>query len=273
MPSAASLQLPAWTLRRLRELFDRLPPRPRLSQPLPPRRLRARAGAPGDREFIEGGRLAAAALAAPLGESVYQLESILDFGCGSGRVLPHVSALAPKARCSGCDIDPAAIAWAERYLPGYRWRTCGFEPPLPFDSGSFALVYSISVFSHLGEPLQDRWVVELHRVLAPGGLALLSVHGAHAFEQFRTGAVRTSWCRRGAFAREPLKRDEFVFEPYVRSVWNRGELPGVTGAYGLTFHGADYVRTRWDRHFEVLDIRERALSDWQDLVVCRARIG
>ena len=240
---------------------------------MPPRRLRARTGAPGTGEFIEGGRLAAAELAAAMGPSIAGVHDLLDFGCGSGRVLPHIAALAPQARCSGCDIDPDAVAWASRHLPHLRWRVSGFHPPLPFEAESLDLVYSISVFSHLDEPLQDQWLGELRRVLRPGAIALLSVHGPHAFEQFRSGAVRTGWCRADAFAGSTLAAGQFLFEPYVRSIWNRSELPGVGNGYGLAFHGGDYLDAHWSRFLEVVEVRERALSAWQDLVVCRNRIG
>jgi SAM-dependent methyltransferase len=181
-----------------------------------------------------------------------------------------MATLAPHARCTGCDVDAAAITWAARHLPTLDWSLSGAVPPLPFGAGVFDLVYSISVFSHLDEPLADRWLAELRRVLAPGGIALLTVHGPYAFEQFRTGAVRTRWCPSAAFSRGPLADDELLFEPYVRSVFNRAELPGVGASYGLTFHGHGYLRRHWPAWLEVLDVRTRAVSDWQDVVVCRS---
>ncbi len=267
----------AWVARNGRDLAEPLVtrrPRGRAAWSVPPRRLRARTGAPGAREFVEGGRLAGDELAAALGPwlALADIGELLDFGCGSGRVLPHIAALAPGARCSGCDVDAAAITWAARHLPHLRWAVSDFAPPLPFEPSGFDLIYSISVFSHLDAPLQDRWLAELHRALAPGGVALLSVHGAHAFEQFRSGAARTGWCSRDGFARGPLERDEFIFVPYVRSIWNRAEMPGIGADYGLAFHGEGYLRSHWDGFFEVLDVRQRAISAWQDLVVCRRPI-
>ena len=125
------------------------------------------------------------------------------------------------------------------------------------------------MFSHLDEALQDRWLEELRRVLTPVGTALLSVHGSHALDEFRAGHARTSWCRGDAFARGPLTPGEFGFEPYARSFWNRSELPGVGGQYGLAFHGGEYLRRHWSQWLQVVDVRERAISGWQDLVVCR----
>jgi SAM-dependent methyltransferase len=247
----------------VRELVDPLTAR---SAAVPPRRLRARTGAPGAAEFLEGGALAARELFAARRFS--KVTSILDLGCGSARVLPHVAALAPDADCVGCDVDAQAITWAAEHHPRFRWVHSAFEPPLPFDACSFELIYSISVFSHLDEPLGEAWLRELSRLLAPGGIALLSVHGAYAFERFRSGAVATSWCPRSAFERGPLAPDEFVFVPYRRSVWNGGELPGIGDAYGLAFHGSAYLR-RWSSLLKVVDVHDRAITDWQDLVICQ----
>jgi SAM-dependent methyltransferase len=275
--AGASVPLAArWVAKRARELADpvavRLSEGSSVARTVPPRRLRARTGAPGAREFVAGGREAAASLAAALEvaeRSPSAVRSVLDFGCGSGRVLPHMATLLGEASCTGCDVDAGAITWAARHLTAQSWSLSGAVPPLPFGAEQFDLVYSISVFSHLDEGLQDRWLAELRRVLAPGGIALLTVHGPHAFEQFRTGSVRTRWCPDAAFARGPLGADEFVFEPYARSVWNRAELPGVSASYGLAFHGPGYIRARWPGWLEVVDVRERGISDWQDVVVCR----
>lgn len=261
-----------WAARRIRELADPLAiGRADTEIPVPPRRLRARTGVPGVAEFLDGGAAAAQELAGGLrlaGRAPERLGSVLDLGCGSARVLPHFAALAPEAECVGADVDGAAIAWARAHRSGLRWERSSFAPPLPFPDHSFELVYSISVFSHLDERLGDAWAAEVARVLEPGGVALLSVHGAYAFEQFRTGAVSTAWCPRSAFVRQPLGPEEFVFEPYRRSVWNKGELPGIAGSYGLAFHGASYIGDRWSPVLDVRAIQERAITAWQDLVVC-----
>jgi SAM-dependent methyltransferase len=237
---------------------------------LPPRRLRARAGAPGAHAFVQGGRQTAAELAALVrgaGRDPGQLRSVLDFGCGAGRVLPHFARLAPRADCAGCDVDEAAIQWAARHQRRLGWSLTSFHPPLPYPAATFDLVYSVSVFSHLDRGLTGLWLDELRRVLAPDGLALVSVHGPHALERFRTGAVTTSWCAPDAFRRGPLRADEFVFTPYRRSFWNDTDLPGVGREYGLAFHGPDHARAMWRRSLQVVEVRPLALTDWQDVVV------
>jgi SAM-dependent methyltransferase len=261
-----------WALRRTRELVELILTRRPEGDPLPPRRLRARAGVPGARDYTYGGRQAADELAGALAAADISLtdrRAILDFGCGAGRVLPHIARLAPEADCAGCDIDRAAVDWARAHRPAQRWELSSFEPPLPFADASFDLIYSISVFSHLGASLERRWLRELRRVLEPRGVALLSVHGQHAFAEFRAGRASTAWCPPQLFEREPLRPDDFVFAPYIRSVWTEGELPGVGREYGLAFHGPEYIRKTWDDGFEVLAILERAVTGWQDLVILR----
>lgn len=265
------LRLPAgWLRRRGLELAEAPLRRP---WGVPPRRLRARTGVPGAREFALGGRRTAAELASALARSgqpsLGEFASVLDFGCGSARVLPHIAALTPQAACAGCDVDAEAIAWATAQHPRLSFHAIAPEPPLPLGRSSVDLVYSISVFSHLDEAGQDAWLAELARILRPGGIALLSVHGPSAFERFRSGAARAGWCAPGSFARGPLGAGELAFIPYARSRFNRLELPGVGERYGLAFHGHGYLRERWPRWLDVLAVDERAITGWQDLVVAR----
>ncbi len=261
-----------WAARRLRELKDRLEAGRARDLAVPPLRLRTRVGTPGASDFILSGRESAEDLAGALrsvGRRLDEFDSVLDFGCGPGRVLPHIGALASSAACAGCDVDTASICWARRRHPDIRWAVSNYAPPLPWLDESFALVYSVSVFSHLGETLQDRWLAEIRRVLRPGGLAFLSTHGGYAFEQFRSGSVTTRWCPRGAFERAPLRASECLFVPYRRSIWNRADLPGIGEQYGLAFHGEQYVRARWAVGLEIVDILPHAMTRWQDIVVAR----
>ena len=156
---------------------------------------------------------------------------------GPAACCPTSPAWLRAPHCAGCDVDRDAIEWAVAHRPGPAWTLSSFEPPLPYAAGSFDLVYAVSVFSHLGRGPQERWLAELARVLRPGGVALLSVHGPTAFDAFRTGRVRTAWCPRDVFAREPLRERDFVFAPYAHSPWTVAELPGVGRDYGLAFHG------------------------------------
>ena len=71
------------------------------------------------------------------------------------------------------------------------------EPPLPYEDGSFDFLYSISIFTHLDEPLQLPWMQELTQSRPPGRPA--PDHGRRARSALRSlpgmGAVCASLSR------------------------------------------------------------------------------
>jgi SAM-dependent methyltransferase len=103
--------------------------------------------------------------------------ALLEFGCGCGRVLRRWHTLT-SARVCGCDVNPRLVAWCQGALPFAEVTTNGLEPPLPYADDTFDVIYAISVLTHLPGSLQERWMRELERVLAPGGVALVTTKGA-----------------------------------------------------------------------------------------------
>jgi SAM-dependent methyltransferase len=98
---------------------------------------------------------------------------VLDFGCGSGRVAGPLADRVSVA-LQGCDVSDALIDWCRANLAGEFRRTAPL-PPLPYAEGAFALVYAVSVFTHLHEANARAWLAELARVTRPGGLAVLTI--------------------------------------------------------------------------------------------------
>jgi SAM-dependent methyltransferase len=194
-------------------------------------------------------------------------ESVLDFGCGSGRVLvPLWRRWGGDTAFHGCDIDDGAIAWLRAHHPEIPAAVNKFRPPLPYAADSFDLVYSISVFTHLDEPDQFDWLEEVRRVLRPGGLALLTIHGERAFRDFtsgdRVGAIAAD--RIGAHS---FDRESFFYEPAKPSRWNALQFMDDSASWGLAFHSEDYVRERWSPPFESVTILPG--DGAQDVVVAR----
>jgi SAM-dependent methyltransferase len=104
---------------------------------------------------------------------------VLEWGCGPGRLIRHMAALAPERelQLSGADYNPESIAWCRANLPGIAFVENALNPPLPFPDATFDAVYNFSVFTHLSESVQRDWVRELSRVLKPGGLLACTTAG------------------------------------------------------------------------------------------------
>lgn len=138
------------------------------------------AGTPSAAWFLASGQAGADGLREALAANGHSLEesgAILDFGVGCGRVIRHLEPLAGRVRLCGVDINSSSIAWSRRHLPFAEFAVCPLAPPLAYPSDSFGLVYALSVFTHLPEDLQLAWIAEMRRLLRPGGLLFLTVHG------------------------------------------------------------------------------------------------
>jgi SAM-dependent methyltransferase len=185
--------------------------------------------------------------------------NVLDWGVGCGRLARHFVAT-DKSRLTGCDIDRDNVAWCGNHLEG-RFVASSLQPPLPFADGEFDVVYGISVFTHLRESLQDRWLDELRRVVRPGGLVLTTVHGETAVDFQRLSPAEYAKLLGAIAARGLLagganhQLDGFVDEP---------------DEYLNVFHHRDYVQRHWQRGFDVLDVLPGYIFT-HDLVVMRAR--
>jgi ubiquinone/menaquinone biosynthesis C-methylase UbiE len=103
---------------------------------------------------------------------------ILDWGCGPGRIIRHM----PKVINNGCeffgtDYNEKSIAWCTENLPNISFNKNELVAKLPYQDNAMDVIYGNSIFTHLSEQMHYDWFNELHRVLKPGGIMWLSLHG------------------------------------------------------------------------------------------------
>ena len=102
-------------------------------------------------------------------------DRILDIGTGPGRLLYALRQTFPNAYLTGVDISPAMVEQALKVRTKHPDRNIDFQiagaDNLPFDNESFDIVVSTGSIHHWKKTAQA--LDEIHRILKPGGRALL----------------------------------------------------------------------------------------------------
>ena len=251
--------------------------------PFPPRELMQNvSGLVTEQDFASHGADFYIALSEASSKPLSDYSSLLDFGCGCGRLArlfkghPH--------RVAGCDIDHRHVEWIAASLDFVEAKQSSVRPPIPYADDEFDAIISISIFTHLNEHSQDQFLSELARVAAPGATLFITVHGARALQRAREEPTIRAMIdvpdRPFASAQESFAADRHAFilqQGHLTTIADRPAIQGqerlVDGTfdYGITFTSEAYVRAHWSRWFDILDYRSGAFHDFQDLVVLRPR--
>jgi SAM-dependent methyltransferase len=162
----------------------------------------------------------------------FEGKRILDFGCGAGRSLAVFADHAEDAEFVGCDLHEPSIEWATRHLsPRFEFFLNGPEPPLDRPAESFDLIYGVSVFTHVTANWAP-WLLEIHRVLRPGGLAMFSFLG----EKMWRNVLARDW--------DADRLGMIVSSPH--RPWDHGGPDA--------FHSEWWLRAHWGRVFEIVHL-------------------
>ncbi|HEX5473732.1 MAG TPA: class I SAM-dependent methyltransferase [Vicinamibacterales bacterium] len=97
---------------------------------------------------------------------------VLDVGCGTGTLEVLLGRRHPAVAVVGLDPDPKALARARRKAAraaGTATFARGFADALPFGDHTFDRVFSSMMFHHLPSGVRTPTLVEIRRVLGPGG--------------------------------------------------------------------------------------------------------
>jgi methionine biosynthesis protein MetW len=188
---------------------------------------------------------------------------VLDIGCGNGFFLAELDRRHDlRARgweLTGVDYSPAVLVEARQHP--YAFERCNLEEGIPFPDASFDIVTASELIEHIYNP--DHLLSEIHRILRPGGRAVLTTPNLQAWYNralFVAGVqpifYETS-TKSSAIGAGPLRRFKAEEAPvgHMR-VFNRRALLDIVASEGLrtvalrgaTFEritGAPAVLDRW----------------------------
>jgi cyclopropane fatty-acyl-phospholipid synthase-like methyltransferase len=192
-----------------------------------------------------------------VGININDFKNILDFGCGVARTLISANSQIKKTNFFGTDVDREAIEWCKKNIKNVSFQSNDELPPLNYTDNKFDFIYSISVFSHLNEDYQFKWIKEIARILKPGGIFLISIHG------------NTCWKRAPEKIKSKCSSDivkyGFAFEDSAHPV-------GLNKSwYKTAFHTKNYIQKNYSKYFEILAHLEAGLGNYQDIVILKRK--
>lgn len=110
-------------------------------------------------------------------------KKVLEIGCGQGADLSRFASAG--AQTFGCDLTPKHCQISRRFVAtmgGKAEIVQASATDLPYDTGSFDLVYSFGVL--LLVPDLARAVAEIHRVLKPGGTVMVMFYNQQSLHYY-----------------------------------------------------------------------------------------
>lgn len=129
-----------------------------------------------------------------------RVSPVLDLGCGPGRVTARLAESCwwrEHGRVVGVDVSAEMIAPAVATAAANVEYRVGDGRTIPAGDGEFAAAFSVLLFQHLGPAAVRGYLVELRRVIRPGGTLLFQfVEGAvhNPFDhRYRLGEM-LCWC-------------------------------------------------------------------------------
>lgn len=181
-------------------------------------------------------------------KSLTNYNSVLEFGCGNGRLIQHVINLIPEATIHGSDVLQKCIVQCKRKFPKGYFVCNGIKPPIDFNDNQFDLIYTYSVFTHLTEKNHLAWLQEFARILKPGGVM---IHSVKSYQFVRRANLFSPKNLSKYHLCEPIEEFEAKYPYYY--VMDNPQLP----EYGLAIISKKYIQTKWP-DFTKMEIIEYA---------------
>ncbi len=199
--------------------------------------------------------------ATPLSQS-----TVLDFGCGWGRLTRYLLRDVAPGRLFGCDPVEGIleVCRANRIAATFA-RSPVIPERLPFDE-RFDLVFAFSVFTHLSETAHEHCLAALQQSLRPGGILIVTIRPPDYLTQ--CAAMRPLVEQDRALTPAGLAGSRYLFVPHPADP-RHPQADGEKIEYGETVFTMGYVRERWSS-FELLEINVQ-LEDLHQVILTLRR--
>ena len=152
--------------------------------------------------------------------------SVLEIGCGTGRVMQHLAGACE--RLHGIDISEEMVAKGRGrlgHLPNVTLHVGNGYDLAAFETGSMDLVYSLFAFQHMPKTIAYNYLAESARVLRPDGLLRFQVPNILRDDYF--------------LAFHHFTQPYFVEHPYPMHFYTPSEILSLLGHAGFRVEDID----------------------------------
>lgn len=183
------------------------------------------------RSYAEAGLSAVACVQLALAEVGKGIPgSLLDFGCGYGRVLRFLCAAFPATQMAFTDMDGEGLGFCAHHFEGCGFRT-DLERGPEWMPARFDVIWVGSVLTHLSVADSRRLLRHLADFLQPGGLVVFTTHGERAASAMKAHST--------VYRMEPAVLDRIV-EERAKTGHGYADYPGWPG-YGVSVSTTPWV--------------------------------
>jgi len=149
-----------------------------------------------------------------------KVQSILDFGCGHGRVARYIRAFFPDARMTFAEVDKSCVDFCAKQFNGRAIQTPKDFSQLQFDD-KYDLIWLGSVFTHMDYARMEILFKKLFASLSPNGVVIGTFRGEKMYHTYLRNP-------------EVAKRDADLIQQFESTGVAYKRYPGWEDDWGLS---------------------------------------
>ena len=201
--------------------------------------------------------------------SVKSVRSILDFGCGYGRVSRAMVQRFRPGIIDVFDVDSQAPIFCAHefgvrplvFKKEWDWNSVNFR--------SYDLIWVGSVFTHLSEPFARETLSLLYRILKKDGMLVFTAHGEGTFQRTRDGFYGEYYQALADDIEAEYREKGIYFTAYQKQVLEILPFEFKKGQdFGMTWLRPDFVQAMSeqvsDGHLRLVEYRPLGWEQHQD---------
>jgi SAM-dependent methyltransferase len=195
------------------------------------------------------------------------VNNILDFPCGHGRVLRTLRADFPDARIYACDLDRDGVDFCAKTfnaIPIYS----SVDPRKVEIKSDLDLIWVGSLFTHFNQDNWDEFLQLFAAHLAPNGLLVFTTHGRRPVEWIRKGVTQFGLTRKQMYGLENDRFEQLLLD-YDKYGFSYENYP-LQKNYGISLSSPSWVMSKLQIYADLRIVMylEHGWDQHQDVVAC-----